>query len=63
MVARTTSTGMAMGLALLLLRSNAIGLRIRKEMVQTMATFSLLLAVFSGAGIILYNTSEYSENS
>ena len=39
MVARTTSTGMAMGLILLLFRSNAIGFRIRKEMVQTMATF------------------------
>ena len=59
MVARTTSTGMAMGLVLLLFRSNAIGFRIRKEMVKTMATFSLLLVVFSVAGVILYNTSEY----
>ena len=53
MVARTTSTGMAMGLVLLLFRSNAIGFRIRKEMVKTMATFSLLLVVFSVAGVIL----------
>ena len=59
MVARTTSTGMAMGLVLLLFRSNTLGFRIRKEMVQTMATFSLLLVVFSVAGVILYNTSEY----
>ena len=59
MVARTTSTGMAMGLILLLFRSNAIGFRIRKEMVQTMATFSLLLVFFSVAGVLLYNTSEY----
>ena len=59
MVARTTSTGMAMGLILLLFRSNAIGFRIRKEMVQTMATFSLLLVVFSVAGVALYNASEY----
>lgn len=28
-------------------------------MVKTMATFSLLLVVFSVAGVILYNTSEY----
>ncbi len=59
MVARTTSTGMAMGLILLLFRSNTIGFRIRKEMVQTMATFSLLLVAFSVAGVVLYNTSEY----
>ena len=48
-----------MGLVLLLFRSNTIGFRIRKEMVKTMATFSLLLVVFSVAGVILYNTSEY----
>ena len=59
MVARTTSTGMAMGLALLLFKSNAVGFRIRKEMVQTMAIFALLLVIFFVAGIILYNTSEY----
>ena len=59
MVARTTSTGMAMGLCLLFFRSNAIGLRIRKEMVQAMATLTLLLVVFFAVGAVLYNTSEY----
>ena len=59
MVARTTTTGMVMGLILLLLRSNLIAFRIRKEMFQTMITFTLLIAVFLSLGVVLYNTSEY----
>ena len=33
--------------------------RIRKEMLQTMITFTLLIAVFLSLGVVLYNTSEY----
>ena len=59
MVARTTSTGMALGILLLFIKSNVIGLRIHTHMVKTMSIFSVLLVVFGGIGVALYNTSEY----
>ena len=59
MVARTTSTGMALGILLLFIKSNVIGLRIRTHMVKTMSIFSVLLVIFGGLGVALYNTSEY----
>ncbi len=59
MVARTTSTGMVLGIVLLFIKSNVIGLRIRTHMVKTMSIFSVLLVVFGGIGVALYNTSEY----
>lgn len=59
MVARTTSTGMALGILLLLIKSNVIGLRIHTYMVKTMSIFSVLLVIFGGIGVALYNTSEY----
>ena len=59
MVARTTSTGMALGILLLFIKSNVIGLRIHTNMVKTMSIFSVLLVVFGGIGVALYNTSEY----
>lgn len=59
MVARTTSTGMALGILLLFIKSNVIALRIHTHMVKTMSIFSVLLVVFGGIGVALYNTSEY----
>ena len=59
MVARTTSTGMALGILLLFIKSNVIGLRIHTHMVKTMSIFSVLLVVFGGIGVALYHTSEY----
>lgn len=59
MVARTTSTGMALGILLLFIKSNVIGLRIHTHMVKTMSIFSVLLVIFGGVGVALYNTSEY----
>ena len=59
MVARTTSTGMVIGGGFLILKSNMIGFRIRKEMIQVVTTFILLLVVFFAIGGILYSTSEY----
>ena len=59
MVARTTSTGMAMGLLLLFVKSNLIGLRVRTSMVKTMSIFATLLLIFGTLGIVLYNTNDY----
>lgn len=59
MVARTTSTGMVLGIVLLFIKSNVIGLRIHTHMVKTMSIFSVLLVTFGGVGVALYNTSEY----
>ena len=59
MVARTTSTGMVLGIVLLFIKSNVIGLRIHTHMVKTMSIFSVLLVIFGGVGVALYNTSEY----
>lgn len=59
MVARTTSTGMALGILLLFVKSNVIGLRLHTHMVKTMSIFSVLLVIFGGIGVALYNTSEY----
>ena len=59
MVARTTSTGMVLGIVLLFIKSNVIGLRIHTHMVKTMSIFSVLLVTFGGVGVVLYNTSEY----
>ncbi len=59
MVARTTSTGMALGILLLFIKSNVIGLKIHTDMVKTMSIFSILLVIFGGIGVALYNTSEY----
>lgn len=59
MVARTTSTGMVLGIVLLFIKSNVIGLRIHTHMVKTMSIFSVLLVIFGGVGVVLYNTSEY----
>ena len=59
MVARTTSTGMALGILLLFIKSNVIGLKIHTHMVKTMSIFSILLVIFGGIGVALYNTSEY----
>ena len=59
MVARTTSTGMAMGLLLLLVKSNLVGLRVRTSMVKTMSIFATLLVIFGTLGVVLYNTNDY----
>ena len=59
MVARTTTTGMAMGLLLLFVKSNLIGLRVRTSMVKTMSIFATLLLIFGTLGIVLYNTNDY----
>ena len=59
MVARTTSTGMAVGLLLLLVKSNLVGLRVRTSMVKTMSIFATLLVIFGVLGVVLYNTSDY----
>ena len=59
MVARTTTTGMAMGLLLLLVKSNLIGLRVRTSMVKTMSIFATLLVIFGTLGVVLYNTNDY----
>lgn len=59
MVARTTSTGMVLGIVLLFIKSNVIGLRVRTHMVKTMSIFVSLLVIFGGLGVALYNTSEY----
>ena len=59
MVARTTSTGMVLGIVLLFIKSNVIGLRVRTHMVKTMSIFASLLVIFGGLGVVLYNTSEY----
>lgn len=59
MVARTTSTGMAMGLLLLAVKSNLVGLRVRTSMVKTMSIFAMLLVIFGTLGGVLYNTSDY----
>lgn len=59
MVARTTSSGMGLGLLLLLIHSNIAGLKVRPSMVRTMSIFAGLLLFALGVGIYLYNTSDY----
>ena len=59
MVARTTSTGMMIGLLLLFSKSNLIGLKVRTSMVKTMSIFLTLLVVFGSIGVVLYNTNDY----
>lgn len=59
MVARTTSTGMVLGLFLLFIKSNLIGLRVRTSMVKMMSIFTTLLVIFGVIGVVLYNTSDY----
>ncbi len=59
MVARTTSSGMGLGLLMLLIHSNAVGLKVRSSMVRTMSIFGGLLLIAFGIGIYLYNTSDY----
>ena len=59
MVARTTTTGMAIGIVLLFTYSNVVGLKVRPSMVRTMSIFGILLIVAFGVGAYLYNTSTY----
>lgn len=59
MVARTTTTGMGIGLALLLVYSNVVSLKVRSSMVRTMSIFALLLLGAFVLGTYLYNTSSY----
>ena len=59
MVARTTSSGMGLGLLLLWIHSNIAGLKVRPSMVRTMSIFGILLLVAFGLGVYLYNTSDY----
>lgn len=59
MVARTTSSGMGVGLLILLVHSNVAGLKVRPSMVRTMSIFGILLFVALGIGVYLYNTSDY----
>lgn len=59
MVARTTTTGMGIGIALLLVYSNAISLRVRSGMTKTMSIFATLAVIGFVIGAYLYNTSPY----
>lgn len=59
MVARTTTTGMGIGLVLLLVYSNVVSLRVRSGMIRTMSIFAILLVVGGTTGTILYNASPY----
>jgi len=50
---------MGLGLLMLLIHSNAVGLKVRSSMVRTMSIFVGLLLIAFGVGIYLYNTSDY----
>lgn len=59
MVSRTTTTGMSMGVVLLLVYSNTVSLKVRAGMVRTMSIFATLLVIGFAVGAFLYNTSPY----
>lgn len=56
MVARTTSVGMAIGLAILLYYMMGSGLKIRKTMLVVSGTFTTIVILGAVIGVVLYNT-------